>query len=70
MLYQMKKTLGLYFHACLRVFKTREGTITLFNSFIQKLKVPAIYISSALGMVVYETLKLNYLINEVLTLSK
>ena len=42
MLYQMQKTRGLYFHTCLRVFKNRGGTITLFNLSTHKLKVPSI----------------------------
>ena len=42
MLYQMQKTRGLYFHTCSRVFKNREGTITLFNLSTHKLKVPSI----------------------------
>ena len=42
--HQMQKTLGLYLHTCSRVFKTYEGSITLFHSSIQKLKVPSISI--------------------------
>ena len=44
MLYQLQKTRGLYLHTCSRVFKTREGSINLFHSSIQKLKVPLISI--------------------------
>jgi len=36
MLYQMQKTLSLYFNTCPRVFKIREGTITLLNLSTQK----------------------------------
>ena len=44
MLYQMQKTRGLYLHTRSRVFKNREGSITLFHLSIQKLKVPSISI--------------------------
>ena len=37
----MQHTLGLYLHTCLRVFKNREETITMFNLSTHKLKGPS-----------------------------